>query len=164
MVRFLSYAQARWAGWAEAVCLIEGSTQSRGQPIVWFVFFHTPKLAGLAGQKRFVSWPRASGRWRSWTCPNGGVPRWLSSGASSPSAGAPRSRAHPRSVKAADDVRRIKCLRGEQAFAVPKIEAETPYVVSYNGLRRTLSVALGEPSAFVAFALDNLAKRARSGP
>ncbi len=32
----------------------------------------------------------------------------------------------------------IDGLRGEQAFEVPKNHSETPYVVSYNGLRRTL--------------------------
>ncbi len=32
--------------------------------------------------------------------------------------------------------------RGGQAFALPQTQSETPYVVSYNYLRRTLSLAL----------------------
>ncbi len=42
----------------------------------------------------------------------------------------------------------INGLGVEQAFAVAKNQSETPHVVSYNGLRRTLSLAL--PAAFGA--------------
>ncbi len=44
----------------------------------------------------------------------------------------------------------INGFGGEQAFAVPKNRSETPYVVSYNGLRKTLSLAPGQLSQGVA--------------
>ena len=44
----------------------------------------------------------------------------------------------------------INGLRGEQAFGVPKNQSETPYVVSYNGLRSTLSLVVPTKHAAVS--------------
>ena len=60
----------------------------------------------------------------------------------------------------------INGLQGERGFAVPRNQSETPYVVSYKGLRRTSSLVLCMLPWTLAWAGEgapaNLALRARA--